>query len=131
MSSGELAGLGVLGLALRVSLGGWLLVNLAHVAGHLLMARLLGIRVHRVTFGLGKTLRERTVRGTTYRIALFPLAIRVRLERPGDGSAPGPAPDPDEFRSRPLAQRLAVVLAAPAMLLVLALVLAVAVQSQP
>jgi hypothetical protein len=59
----------------------WPLINLSHVAGHLLVARLFGIAVDRVSLGLGPSVFSRVRGKTTYRIALLPIAVLVRLRR--------------------------------------------------
>ena len=102
----------------------WLLVNLSHVAAHLVAARVFGVAVDRVSLGIGPTLWSRLRGRTTVRVALLPVALLVRL-RPRwhkDDDAVWPPTDPRDLRSRKLGVRAAVFMSAPSAVLVVALV---------
>jgi regulator of sigma E protease len=110
--------------ALLSCLALWLLINLTHVAAHLVVARVFAVAVDRVSLGIGPTLWSRRRGRTTVRIALLPVALLVRL-RPRwtpDDDGVWPPTDRQDLRSRSLGVRSAVFLSAPLALLVLALV---------
>ena len=99
----------------------WPLINLSHVAGHLLVARLFGIAVDRVSLGLGPSVFSRVRGKTTYRIALLPIAVLVRLRprwKEGDESV-WPPTDPLDLRTRSIGVRAIVFASAPLPLLFL------------
>lgn len=102
-----------------------------HELGHLLAARMLGIRVSRYSVGFGPTLFEFKHGETTYALAALPLGgyTRVVGMDPGDPEAL----HPDSYLVRPVWQRLWVVAAGPLMneLLAVLLVYAVAVAGMP
>ncbi|MCP4657992.1 MAG: RIP metalloprotease RseP [bacterium] len=91
-----------------------------HEFGHLLVAKLFGVRVVTFSLGFGKRLWGFAHQGTDYRISVVPLGGYVRLggELPGEHSG-----DPREFLSKPRWQRILVYLAGPAMNVVLAVAL--------
>jgi len=88
-----------------------------HEFGHLLVAKLFGVRVMTFSLGFGKKLWGFVHQGTDYRISVVPLGGYVRLggEQPGEHTG-----DPREFLSKPRWQRILVYLAGPAMNVVLA-----------
>lgn len=75
---------------------------LVHEIGHYLMARIQGLRVESVTFGLGRILWSREDRNSTqWRLHLLPLRAHVHIARFTDGDLS-------------LCKKLAVILAGPA-----------------
>jgi regulator of sigma E protease len=84
-----------------------------HELGHLLAAKLLDIRVLKLSIGFGPTLASLNRRGTEYAISLIPLGGYVRLL--GEDRAEPVAPEERRhaFHHRPAWQRLAVILAGP------------------
>lgn len=99
-----------------------LTANLAHVAGHLLAARLTGTRLSRVSLGLGPTLWERPGKRFDFRIAVVPIGFFVRLRPRWSRKDPScwPPQREDELRAKGPVARLVVILAAPLMLFFLA-----------
>lgn len=93
------------------------IIIFVHEAGHLLMAKLFGVRVLTFSLGFGRRLVGFTRGETDYRVSLFPLGGYVRL---GGESAEEATGDPREFTSKPRWQRVLVYLAGPAMNFVLA-----------
>jgi regulator of sigma E protease len=93
-------------------------IIVVHEAGHLLVAKALGIRVMTFSVGFGRSLFSVRRGETEYRIAAVPLGGYVRLggENPEESTG-----DPREFMSRPRWQRVLVYLAGPAMNVVLAI----------
>ncbi|AEP08545.1 M50 family metallopeptidase [Micavibrio aeruginosavorus] len=92
-------------LLFLLSLG---VVFLAHEAGHLLMARLLGVHVTRVSLGFGREVWGRTDKyGTRWSIKIFPFSGMVQLTDPDRET-------PDDFARRPAWFRFFMVLAGPA-----------------
>ncbi len=114
--------LAVLALGLLIAL---------HELGHLLAARMLGIRVSRYSVGFGPTLFEFKRGETTYALAALPLGGYTRVA--GMDPADEDAHHPDSYASRPVWQRLWVVVAGPLMneLLAVLLVYSVAVAGMP
>jgi regulator of sigma E protease len=83
-------------------------VFLAHEAGHLLMARLLGVHVTRISLGFGREVWGRTDKyGTRWSIKIFPFSGMVQLTDPDRET-------PDDFARRPAWFRFFMVLAGPA-----------------
>jgi len=91
----------------------------AHEAGHFVVAKLMGIRVLRFSFGFGKVLAAFTWRGTEYALSMLPLGGYVKMaggdERESEGK-------PDEFLAKPPWVRMSVAAAGPAMNVVLAII---------
>lgn len=104
-------------LALVVVLG---VVIFVHEAGHLLVAKLFGVRVETFSLGFGKRLWGFERGGTDYRVSLIPLGGYVKMsgELPGEESS-----DPADFTNKPRWQRFLIYLAGPTMNAVLAVVL--------
>lgn len=96
----------------------YFLFNLVHAAAHLLAARLLGIRIDRLSFGVGPTLWQRSWRGMTLRLALLPLGLLVRFEPLWKKGTPVEAPAQGGFRAASALRRL-LVLCAPVLPLLL------------
>jgi regulator of sigma E protease len=84
-----------------------------HELGHFFAARLLDIRVLKVSIGLGPALLSTRRNGTEYAVSWVPLGGYVRLLGE-DGEPVAPADRPHAFAARPAWQRLAVILAGPA-----------------
>ena len=104
-------------LAFGFALG---IIIVVHEAGHLLVAKVFGVRVLTFSIGFGKRLWGFTRGGTDYRVSAIPLGGYVRLfgENPDESSG-----GPGEFLSKPRWQRVLVYLAGPAMNVVLSVVL--------
>ena len=51
----------------------------AHEAGHFIVAKLSGVKVHTFSIGFGQPILSKTIGETEYRIALIPLGGYVRL----------------------------------------------------
>ncbi|MCB1055127.1 MAG: RIP metalloprotease RseP [Acidobacteria bacterium] len=104
-------------LSLVVVLG---VVIFVHEAGHLLVAKLFGVRVETFSLGFGRRLWGFKRGGTDYRVSLIPLGGYVKMsgELPGEGSS-----DPADFTNKPRWQRFLVYLAGPAMNAVLSVTL--------
>ena len=97
-------------------------LNATHATAHLLAARVFGVSVDRVSLGLGPTLWSRESGRTTFRVALLPFPLIVRLRAPWRPGVEGawPPHSPADLRSRNLGVRLAVFASAPAAILLLA-----------
>jgi regulator of sigma E protease len=91
-----------------------------HEAGHLLAAKLFGMKVLAYSIGFGKRIWGFTRGETEYKLAALPLGGYVKLsgEEPGESSD-----DPRDFLNRPRWQRIVVYLAGPAMNGVLSILL--------
>ncbi|HLL23937.1 MAG TPA: site-2 protease family protein [Kofleriaceae bacterium] len=100
-----------------------------HELGHFVAAKLLDVKVLRLSIGYGRPLVRVTLRETEYQICAFPIGGYVRILgvegeeqsrplRPGMRSEVGRS-----FASRPLWQRLVIVFAGPAANLVLPVVI--------
>lgn len=93
------------------------IIIVVHEAGHLLVAKAFGVRVHTFSVGFGRKIWS-TQRGETeYRLSAIPLGGYVRL---GGENAEEATGDPREFMSKPRWQRILVYLAGPAMNVILA-----------
>lgn len=105
------------GLALVVVLG---VVIFVHEAGHMLVAKLFGVRVETFSLGFGKRLWGFRHGETDYRVSLIPLGGYVKMsgELPGEGEG-----DEADFNNKPRWQRFLIYLAGPAMNAVLAVLL--------
>jgi regulator of sigma E protease len=95
-----------------------------HEAGHLLVAKAFGVRVHAFSIGFGPRVWGFQRGETEYRLSAVPLGGYVKLggEQPDEVTG-----DPREFLSKPRWQRILVYLAGPAMNVVLAILLIAAV----
>jgi regulator of sigma E protease len=98
-------------------------VNLVHAAARLAAARLVGVAVNRISLGVGPTLWSRIAGETTYRVALLPVGLVVRLRPPWTRDAAGvwPPSSPRDLRGRSGWVRLAVFAAPLAAVLLVAL----------
>lgn len=104
-------------LAFAFALG---VIVFVHELGHLVVAKLFGIRAHVFSLGFGRRIWGFERGGTDYRVSALPLGGYVRLGGEDPSEATG---DPAEFLSRPRWQRVVVYLAGPAMNIVLAIAL--------
>jgi len=82
---------------------------IAHEAGHLVAAKLVGIRVHEFAIGFPPRLFARRIGETLYSLNLLPLGGFVRMQ-----GEIGP-PEPGSFMSKPPLHRAAVILAGVSM----------------
>jgi len=63
------------------------LVVFIHELGHFLMAKRAGVFVQEFAFGFGKSLWKKRIKGTDYRINIFPLGGYVKMLGDQDGSS--------------------------------------------
>ncbi len=91
-----------------------------HELGHLLAAKLFGVRAITFSLGFGKRLWGFKRGGTDYRVSLVPLGGYVQL---GGEDPAEVTDDPSEFLNKPRWQRVVVYLAGPAMNVALAILL--------
>lgn len=115
-------------LQILIGLVGLGLVVFVHEAGHLIVAKLVGIEVEAFSIGWGKKLVGYTFRGTEYRISLIPLGGYCRMKGEHalqkafeDQSDTIPKEKGAFYTARPW-QRILVLLAGPAMNLLFAVV---------
>jgi regulator of sigma E protease len=97
-------------LPLLLTLG--LLVAL-HELGHLVAARLLGVRVDRYTFGFGPAVFSWKFRGTEFVLGAVPLGGSTRIHGMNPHEPGVDAADPTNFSAQRPAKRLLVLLAGP------------------
>ena len=96
------------GLAFVVTLS---LIILVHEWGHFVVARRIGVKVERFSFGFGPRLMTWTRAGTEYALSLLPFGGYVKLA--GESAeASGPVRS-WEYRGRSIGERMAIVLAGP------------------
>src|SRR3974377_2237535 len=94
---------------------------LIHEFGHYAVAKLLGVRVGRVSSGFGKRLIGFRKGETDYRINAIPLGGYVKMS--GENPMDQRTDDPREFLNHPRWHRFLVAIAGPFMNIVLAIVL--------
>ena len=94
-----------------------------HELGHLVVARLSGIRVERFSIGFGPTLYSRMIRGIQFAVSAFPLGGYVKMG--GDDPRHRELLQPGDFFAAPWWRRVLVALAGPGANFLLALVLSV------
>ncbi|HUB06624.1 MAG TPA: RIP metalloprotease RseP, partial [Myxococcales bacterium] len=115
-----------------VAIGAISLLIALHEFGHLVVARLVGMRVERYSIGFGPVLLHFRRGDTEYCLSAVPIGGYVRIAGmlPGEGEE---ARDPRAFNHRPAWQRLLVVAAGPLTNEILAagLVYAVAIAGMP
>ncbi len=87
------------------------LIILVHEWGHFVMARIIGVKVERFSFGFGPQLLRRTRGGTEYVLSLLPFGGYVKLAGEVEEST-RPA-KPWEYRARSVRERGSIVLAGP------------------
>ena len=95
-----------------------------HELGHLVVARLSGIRVERFSIGFGPTLFSRMIRGIQFAVSAFPLGGYVKMG--GDDPRHRELLKPGDFFAAPWWKRVLVALAGPGANFLLAAVLSVA-----
>lgn|GEM_PF-4084937 len=100
----------------------WIAANGCHSCGYFLAARLATVSLDRVSLGFGLTLWSTRRGHTTYRIALFPVAIMIRPVPPWSPKAqqPWPPSEPHDIRNRSLMTRWAFAMAPVAMVAICA-----------
>jgi len=96
-------------LAFLITLG---FIILIHEWGHFAMARRMGVRVDRFSFGFGPVLWRWQGPQTEYVLSLLPFGGYVKLAGESDEEHDGPCAS-WEYRSKPLGQRIGIVLAGP------------------
>ncbi len=84
---------GGLPTAIGITIAILMMAVVTHELGHLVAARLLGVRVDAFSVGFGPLLGSRTVRGIDWQIRALPLGGFVALH----GEAPGSSTDSDSF----------------------------------
>ncbi|MGH8015746.1 MAG: RIP metalloprotease RseP [Candidatus Zixiibacteriota bacterium] len=96
-----------------------------HELGHFLVAKKVGIKVHKFSLGFPPDILSRKIGDTTYAIGIIPLGGYVKMagEDPNE-TATGAE---NEFASKTIGQRTAVILAGPFMNYLLAIVLMIGV----
>ncbi|WP_455382649.1 RIP metalloprotease RseP [Salinispira pacifica] len=115
-------------IQILIGLVGLGLVVFVHEAGHLIVAKLVGIEVEAFSIGWGKKLVGYTFRGTEYRISLIPLGGYCRmkgehaLQKAFETNADEIPKEPGDFYAARPWQRILVLLAGPAMNLLFAVV---------
>ena len=96
-----------------------------HELGHFVVAKKVGIKVHKFSLGFPPNIFSKKVGDTTYCIGLIPLGGYVKMagEDPNDESSGAD----DEFASKTVGQRTAVIIAGPFMNYLLAIFLMIGV----
>lgn len=87
------------------------LIILVHEWGHFAMARAIGVKVERFSFGFGPRLAGWIRGGTEYWLSALPFGGYVKLA--GESEETQRPAKPWEYRSRPIPQRFAIVAAGP------------------
>ncbi len=87
------------------------LIILVHEWGHFVMARAIGVKVERFSFGFGPRVAGWTRRGTEYWLSLLPFGGYVKLA--GESEEGGGPAKPWEYRGRSIPERFAIVAAGP------------------
>lgn len=90
------------------------LIILVHEWGHFAMARAIGVKVERFSFGFGPRLAAFRRGGTEYRVCLLPFGGYVKLAGEEAEDAPPAASRSWEYRSRSVWERMSIVAAGPA-----------------
>src|ERR671937_2235140 len=101
-------------MAIVVAVVGLGLLIAAHEAGHLLLARLMGMRVETYSLGFGPRIAGFTHKGTDYRLSALPLGGYCRIAgfTPDDPAAQDPS-DPGSYMNKPAWRRFLVIAAGP------------------
>ncbi len=97
------------------------LIILVHEWGHFAVARRIGVKVERFSFGFGPRLVTWTHRGTEYALSLLPFGGYVKLAGESE-ETPGPMRS-WEYRARSVGERALIVLAGPGINYLLAFLL--------
>jgi regulator of sigma E protease len=96
-------------LAFILTLG---MIVLIHEWGHFIMARRLGVKVERFSFGFGPVLWRKQGAQTEYVLSLLPLGGYVKLAGENSEENAGPA-KPWEYRARSIGDKSLIILAGP------------------
>lgn len=101
-------------LSIVVTILGLGLLIAAHEAGHLVLARLMGMRVETYSLGFGPRLWGFTWKGTDFRLSALPLGGYCRIAgfTPDDPAAQDPN-DPGSYMNKPAWRRFLVIAAGP------------------
>ncbi len=94
------------------------LLVLIHELGHFTVAKLVGIKVHEFSIGMGPKLVQVKKGETAYSVRLLPLGGYVSMEGEDEKSD-----DPRSFNNKSVLQRIAVIFAGPFMNFILAIAL--------
>ncbi len=87
-------------------------IVMIHEWGHFIVARFVGVKVERFSFGFGPVLWKKQGAQTEYVLSLLPLGGYVKLAGETDNEKRGPA-KPWEYRGRPIGDKAAIILAGP------------------
>ncbi len=87
-------------------------IVMIHEWGHFIVARLVGVKVERFSFGFGPVIWKKQGVQTEYVLSLLPLGGYVKLAGETDDEKRSPA-KPWEYRSRPIGDKAAIILAGP------------------
>src|SRR5438128_8615824 len=101
-------------MAIVVAVVGLGLLIAAHEAGHLLLARLMGMRVETYSLGFGPRIAGFIHKGTDYRLSALPLGGYCRIAgfTPDDPAAQDPT-DAGSYMNKPAWRRFLVIAAGP------------------
>ena len=101
-------------LSILVTVLGLGLLIAAHEAGHLVLARWMGMRVETYSLGFGPRIAGFTHKGTDYRLSALPLGGYCRIAgfTPDDPAAQDPN-DPGSYMNKPAWRRFLVIAAGP------------------
>ena len=101
-------------MAILVAIVGLGLLIAAHEAGHLLLARLMGMRVETYSLGFGPRIAGFRSGGTDYRLSALPLGGYCKIAgfTPDDPAAQDPA-DSGSYMNKPAWRRFLVIAAGP------------------
>src|SRR5919204_6600231 len=101
-------------MAIVVAVVGLGLLIAAHEAGHLLLARLMGMRVETYSLGFGPRIWGFHHGGTDYRLSALPLGGYCKIAgfTPDDPAAQDPS-DPGSYMNKPAWRRFLVIAAGP------------------
>ncbi len=95
----------------------FLMVILFHEFGHFIVAKLVGIKVHEFSIGMGPKLFQKQKGETDYSIRALPIGGYVRMEGEDENSD-----DPNSFNNKSVGERIAVVVAGAVMNFLLAII---------
>src|SRR3981081_3020187 len=101
-------------MAILVAIIGLGLLIAAHEAGHLVLARLMGMRVEIYSLGFGPRIGACTPSDTDYRLSALPLGGYCKIAgfTPDDPAAQDPN-DPGSYMNKPAWRRFLVIAAGP------------------
>src|SRR5699024_8686950 len=94
-----------------------MIVILFHEFGHFITAKMVGIKVHEFSIGMGPRLFHKTKGETDYSIRVLPIVGYVRMEGEDESSN-----DPKSFNKKPIGSRILVVAAGAIMNFILAII---------